>query len=131
MDIQRLLKVVLLISRGVYFNFCSQFFWILIDVSFLPTIKEIWEEEGSYFFKFKYGTIDGESSLWGNPLIASCLDLHPFQCIEWRATSVTAAKHLTAKQSLYSWEFDRHSFIKHAPWVVCFLIVMWKTCMLL
>ena len=31
MDIQRLLKVFLLISRGVYFNFCSQFFGILIE----------------------------------------------------------------------------------------------------
>ena len=35
------------------------------------------------------------------------------------------------ERSLCSGEFDCCSFIKHSPWTVCFLLVMWKTCVFL
>ena len=56
---------------------------------------------------------------------------YPFQCVEWKATSVTATQFYGAfiPRNLHSFflKFDCRSVIIQTHLAVCFLIVIWKT----
>ena len=54
------------------------------------------------------------------------------RCVEWKATTVTwILRRCHPEKSLCFCEFGRRSFIKHAPWRVFFLIILWKNFVLL
>ena len=56
---------------------------------------------------------------------------YPFQCVEWKVTSVTATQFYGAfiPRNLHSFflKFDCRSVIIQTHLAVCFLIVIWKT----
>ena len=70
------------------------------------------------FIYNKLDSIAAKSSLW-----------HPFRCVDWKATSVTAAEFngFVIPSNLYvPVNFSCRWFITHSPLTVCFLVDMWK-----